>query len=239
MKFTKPLTIFLLLTFLTACGSTGKNISISDGATVVSMRSADYAAMKQAEFDALANAEYFKAEAKKYEHVIDPTAQVALRALDALDTNKRTPTNGNDVRIAEASASVQKTQAWTGLVKGTLGVLGQTALGYKGIDTFGKLATSALEKDSVNINADNGSTIQGAIGEGNTYSVEQVSGILTEPAPVNPITLGGGPEEGEPEMCDLRELIPVEEGSNQDANDCFDDNGDGLVCSTGGGCVDN
>lgn len=87
--------------------------------------------------------------------------------------------------------------------------------------------------------ADNGATIQGNVGEGNIFE-DNDEGIITNPADIEPIALGSGSEvdepitESNPLTCpDLRPLLPSDpEG--------LDANGDGLVCSDGsGGATDN
>jgi len=180
--------------------------------------------MKQVEADAIATSEYYKAQADIYKAVTDPTAQVALMMKEALGGDTA-PANSNDVALAETEASVRKHETWAGAIKTTLGL----GVAYKGIDTLASLGKAAINKSSVEINADNGATVEGAIGEGNTYTRNE--GILTEPAPVDSITLGVEPED-ELVVCDVRATLPGEES--------IDENEDGLICSDGdGGAFDN
>lgn len=225
--------VIALAISLNGCATGGGNAGKGDQ-IAVKMSSKDYARMKQVEAESLASAEYYKAQATRYSSVSDPTAQLGMRAIDALDSNNRAPTNSNDVEIAKSNNRVESQRIWSGFGKSIIsGTIAGVAV-VKAADVLG----DALTKDSVTVNADNGSTVEGAIGEGNTYTQtnEQVSGILTEPAPVNPITLdGSGGEEGdEPTACvDIRPVLPTDpEGT--------DANGDGLVCSDGaGGVSDN
>jgi len=229
----KLITTILICLALSACVSSGR---VNSGDTLaVKMTSKHYARMKQVEAEAMATAEYYKAQAQRYATVTDPTAQLGMRAIDALDQRNRAPTNSNDVEIVKSNNRVQSQQNWLSFGKSLVTTTVAGVAAVKAVDVLG----DALQRDSVTINADNGSTVEGAIGEGNTYTQtnEQVSGILTEPAPINPITLGGPEDEesdeGGFECVDVRPLLPTDpEG--------LDANGDGLVCSDGmGGAMDN
>ena len=206
------------------------------------MSSEDYKEMKQTEAEAKAAEAYYNSQAKRYEHVTDPTAQLGMRAIDALDDKNQAPTNSNDVKIVQAQEKTKRTDIrWTnGRQIFTGGILGGVAA--KGIDTLGELGSKALDKDStvVNNTATDGSSIKGAIGTGNTYTEtrEEVGGIPLNPGEVQDVGLTTA-EPIEEACTDVRALIPVEEGSSQDVNGCFDTNGNGLVCSTGGGCIDD
>lgn len=204
-----------------------------DSKIVTAMKSKDYMKMKQAQADALANAEYFKAMATKYSAVTDPTAQVAMRAIDALDPNNKAPTNSNDVRIAETNASVAKHGLWSSAFTGTVKTIAGGVLGYKGLDTLATLGTAAINKPAVSINADNGSTVQGSIGEGNTFEyVEQTapySGIaVPDGIPFSEVQLVSVPEVSEELITD--EATCLLEGGTFIAEEtrCSDNNGGTL-----------
>jgi len=211
---------FLMSLFLIGCTST-PTTSVGGG-VAVTMSSKDYSRMKQVEADAIATSEYYKAQADIYKAVTDPTAQVALMMKEALGGDTA-PTNSNDVALAETEASVRKHETWAGAIKTTLGL----GVAYKGIDTLASLGKAAINKSSVEINADNGASVEGAIGEGNSYTTTE--GILTEPAEVNSLSLGVEPEDV---VCEIRVALEGEE--------LIDANDDGLVCSDGeGGAFDN
>lgn len=239
----KHLITLVLVISLSACGTFGNGgstVSVQ-GASAVSMSGEAYARMKMAEADAMANAEYYRAEAMKYQSVTDPTAQLGLAAIDALNANKRLPTNSNDVAIvAEQQKSARTATRWGtagNLLKTT--ITGATVLG--GMSLVKDLGEAALNSSGTTINADNGSTVTGAIGEGNTYSTE-IGGIPLNSADVDDIALGSNEEvvEEEPEVCDIRDFIPSADDPLVDVGGAIDENGDGLVCSDGmGGSVDN
>ena len=235
----KHLTIILFGIFLSACATNDPpEISASGDGIMVVMASEDYARLKAAEADAAAATAYYAAQAKRYESVTDPTAQLGMRAIDALDPTNKAPTNQNDVLIAEA----EQQTARTGIRWSTADSMLGKGLIFGGIREARKLGEAAFNSAGDRIttnttnNADNGSTVKGAIGQGNSYAeTEQVSGILTEPAPVNPITLSkDGTETVDDFVCvDIRELVDGDPAGT-------DGNGDGFVCSDGaGGVADN
>jgi len=243
MKF---ILFFISVALLSGCATTSPqqaSIQYDSQGNVVSettpkMSGKAYARMKSIQAAERANSAYYASQAAKYSRVTDGRDIALIDAIAALSGNKG-PTNFNDALIAKSQASIEKHRTWAGLGKS---VLNGSLVGL-GISKTADVIGSALAKDSVSINADNGSTIEGAIGEGNTYTrTEQVSGILTETAPVNPITFGGpeSEEEGEEpteessgECVDLRPVLPTDpEG--------IDANEDDLVCSDGdGGVSDN
>ena len=209
----KILVLFLAV-FLSACASSPVRV---EGGLAVSMSSKDYAAMRQAEADANAAAEYYKAKAAQYANVTDPTAQVAMRAFEALDQTDKAPTNGNDVLIArEQQKTIRSQNRWnatTGLVTRGLGVGGAVYAAGKLAD----LGKAAIERDttSTNIvnNADNGSTIKGAVGDSNTY---------TESSEVASTSDGENMPSSE---CTDRTVQ-----NEAEASELVDQNQDGIVC---------
>jgi len=105
-----------------------------------------------------------------------------------------------DALIAVEARKSSQTKARWGVFKaiGTAAITGTVVdrLGGSIIDGGVKLGAAALSGAGSNttINASDGSTITGALGEGNTYATtEQVSGILTNPANVDDISLGADP----------------------------------------------
>lgn len=228
-KLLKFSCIIALAISLNGCATGSGNAGGKDQ-IAVKMLSKDYARMKQVEAESLATAEYYNAQATRYSSVTDPTAQLGMRAIDALDDNNRAPTNSNDVEIAKSNNRVESQRIWSGLGKSIIsGTIAGIAV-VKAADVLG----DALNKDAVTINADNGSTVQGAIGEGNNFSQEQVGGILTETAEVNPISIDSDSQSQSELVCE--DVRPVLQSDPQG----IDLNQDGLVCSDGsGGAFDN
>jgi len=227
----KNVLILICLLSLTACASSPDVRTASGDGIFIKMKSRDYAKLKQTEAAEMANAEYFRSQAARFQSVSDPTTQMFLIMADALKPSQR-PTNHNDAEIARYNAKAQMQANWLGLGES----LFKGVLGYKGLETIGDLGAAALTSRGTTINADNNSTVTGAIGEGNTYTfTESRDGIPLEPATINPITLDGPPNEGAPEVecVEVRPVLPTDpEG--------LDANGDGLVCSDGmGGATDN
>ena len=185
----------MLVLSLSACGTLGggkskttkNNIEVDGDIISVVMDSADFSDMKKTLAAEESRTKCFEANAVNEGSDIVAVASIVARAAGkGIDCG----TNHNDTVIAGINSKVEKHRIWGGVASGVLGNIPLAAGAY----VLGK----ALDKDSTEINVDNGSTVTGAIGEGNTYRVEQVSGILTEPAPVNPITLDGSePGEGE------------------------------------------
>jgi len=207
--------------------TTRNTVEVDGDILSVVVDSDDFVDMKKTLATESAREECFKANGTKDGSDIVAVASIVARAAGkGIDCG----TSHNDTIIAGINAKVEKHRIWGGVVSGVTGNIPLAGAAY----VLGK----ALDKDTTEINVDGGSTVSGAIGQGNV-ATEQVSGILTEPAPVNPITLDGESDEEEEVACDVRPLIPIEEGSLQDQNGCFDINQDGLVCSTGGGCEDN
>lgn len=223
--------ISILLTLMLGACATSPDVQTSSGDGIfIKMKSRDYVKMKQTEAAEMATAEYYKAQGKRYESAQDPTTQMFMILADALKPQSR-PTNHNDAEIARHAAKAQMQANWLNLGSSVI----KGALGYKGLDVVSELGAAALAARGTTINADNNSTVTGAIGEGNTYTyTESRDGIPLEPAQVNPVTLSGANPELPPIECfELRDLLPIDpEGT--------DANGDGLVCSDGsGGVTDN
>ena len=72
--------------------------------------------------------------------------------------------------------------------------MGSTALGITGIREGAEVLEDILDRSGTTINADNGATVNGAIGEGNTFNSEEVvapfGGVPLAEAPVEPVALG-------------------------------------------------
>jgi len=148
------------------------------------MDSEDYMRMKMVQAEAAVSAEFYRSEAARYNAANgDAAALIGMRAIDALDTNKRSPTNSNDVAISDNQASVAKHQVWSGVVTGGLKTVGGIVLGKAGIDAVQSLGTAALSsagnRTTTNISNDNGSSLDGVFGEGNTTSEVLVDGGST------------------------------------------------------------
>lgn len=188
----------LLATFaligLSACGTlsggkgktTQNTVEVEGDVLSVVVASEDYTDMRKTLAAEKAREECFKAgDLSGASDIVAVASIVAQAAGKSADCG----VSHNDTVIAGINAKTEKHRIWGGVVSGVVGNVPLVA----GAALIGR----ALDKKSTEINVDNGSTVTGAIGEGNTYQVEQVSGILTEPAPVNPISLDGSPAEEE------------------------------------------
>ena len=120
-------------------------------------------------------------------------------------------------------------------------IAGGVAVADRLFDFVSNNTEQALENAAPSIEGDNNRVV---VGDENVFN--EAGGIPAEPLTFDEVQLGSvGPEEESvdpeaPELCDglIRDLIPIEEGSIEDASGCFDTNGNGLVCSTGGSCED-
>ena len=141
-----------------------------------------------------------------------------------------------DALVAVENRKLGQTQArWGGFydtVQKGLGVAAKAYVGGKLVDGGTEIFNSAISRAGTQVTVDNGATVTGAVGQGNTYTAtEQVSGILTQPAPVAPIAFGTG-EDGIA-CLDVRAVLGTDPAGT-------DGNGDGLVCSdNAGGVRDN
>ena len=158
----------------------------------------------------------------------DPVAQVAREVRLAAGKGIDCGTSGNDVEIAKSNDKVRIKESNNGLISDVVAGVGRVVLGKSAIDGAVSLGsafikgagdTTTLNADNessiaftqkgTEINTDNGSTLNGAIGEGNTYT-ESTEGLLTNPADV--VASVGTAEE-------VAEFEPV----------CTDLDGDGFV----------
>lgn len=149
-----------------------------------------------------------------------------------------------DIEVAKENRKLGQTQARWGAGRDIgVALIGGATKGYlggKAIDRGADFLQGLSENAGTRVEASDGGTIEvfGNLGEGNIFEsnmTEQVSGILTNPADVNPINLAGETpvEEMAFNCVDLRGLLPTDA-------DGIDANGDGLVCSDGaGGVSDN
>lgn len=167
------------------------------------------------------NQAFYAAQGKMYENVSDGRDVALIQAIQALSGAKN-PTNYNDTLIAESQASVEKTKAYTGIV----GSAFRTVLGYQGIKSIADLGEAALNRAGNSTIVDNGSTYQGAQGEGASYT-EQISGIQVQPVETDRVTLGSDPEE--------EEITNAEECIAAGGDPVFGDDGEFERCSDGSG----
>lgn len=141
-----------------------------------------------------------------------------------------------DALIAVENRKLGQTQArWGGFydtAQTLAGIGGKAYAAGKLIDGGVDVFNNAVSRAGAQVTVDNGSTVTGAVGEGNTYTAtEQVSGILTQPAPVSPIAFGS--EAANVACLDVRAVLATDPAG-------IDGNGDGLVCSdNAGGVRDN
>jgi len=158
----------------------------------------------------------------------DPMAQVAREVRLAAGKGIDCGTSGNDVEIAKSNDKVRIKESNNGLISDVVAGVGRVVLGKSAIDGAVSLGsafikgagdTTTLNADNessiaftqkgTEINTDNGSTLNGAIGEGNTFT-ESTEGLLTNPADI--VASVGTAEE-------VAEFEPV----------CTDLDGDGFV----------
>jgi len=138
----------------------------------------------------------------------DPTAQ-ALREMrlatgGALDCG----VGYADSLVAKEERKLGQTQARWGAASGVAkSVVGAVVTGV-GIDRGAEVLTAGLNvlgnrppttQIEINPNDESSVNVTGNIGEGNSF---EQNGIITEPAPVNPITFGGDESEPDTEVFD-------------------------------------
>ena len=158
----------------------------------------------------------------------DPTAQ-ALREMRLATGKVDCGAGTNDAKIAKIEGEVRKKEANNALIGGVLNAAigGATKVGTirEGAKLVGKVFDKSLDRAGNQVTVDNGSSYQGAQGDGASYT-EQISGIRTEPAPVEPIVFGGRDEEE-----DDVEITNAEQCLEEGGTPVFDAGGNYLRCS--------
>ena len=156
------------------------------------------------------NQSYYAGQATMYgSGTLDGKDIALITMANALSGNK-SPTNYNDVLVKESDNKLAGKEALIGL-GGKL--IDGTVIGA-GLSAAKDIVTTAFDRGGTNttINADNSSTVSGAIGQGNT-STEALAGIPVAETTVAPIALGSADASFE-ELCTAAggEVVGGEDG---------------------------
>lgn len=231
------LLLIALVIFVAGCATKTQQVSTqydSQGrviSTTQNIDSKDYAEMVAVQSAESARAECYKSGA--ISPALDSHAQVAAIVAQAAGKGVNCGNGYNDTLIAKEQRKADQTATRWGFAGTALKTAAAVVIGDKVVDSVTTLGAAALGAAGNKITASDGSEINvnGNVGEGNTFtSSEEIGGIPLSEAEVEPIALGTSQSEDEI-SCEVERALLDSDPEGTDAN------GDGFVCSNGGGSV--